>query len=145
MGAIMADGDIIWTQRKRNWCRTPFTFTVYTLTSDELVVQSGLLSQTFDTTKLFRIVDFTITRSLLRRVFGLSTIVVEARDQSSGGRIVLKNIIDGFAVRKLLQRAVDEARNVNRVGTREFMGAGDGYDAGPVDGDFDGDGIPDYR
>ena len=123
MGAIMADGDIIWTQRKRNWCRTPFTFTVYTLTSDELVVQSGLLSQTFDTTKLFRIVDFTITRSLLQRVFGLSTIVVEARDQSSGGRIVLKN----------------------RVGTREFMGAGDGYDAGPVDGDFDGDGIPDYR
>ena len=27
MSKNIADGDIIWTQRKRNWCRTPFTFT----------------------------------------------------------------------------------------------------------------------
>ena len=33
MAKNIADGDIIWTQRKRNWCRTPFTFTTYTLTA----------------------------------------------------------------------------------------------------------------
>lgn len=42
MAKNIADGDIIWTQRKRNWCRTPFTFTTYTLTADELATQSGL-------------------------------------------------------------------------------------------------------
>lgn len=137
MGVHMADGEVIWTQRKRNWCRTPFTFTVYTLTTDELVVQSGVLRQTFDTTKLFRVVDATVSRTLLQRLFGMSTIVVDAHDQSSGGRIVLKNILDGFEVRKLLQRAVDEARNVNRVSTREFMG-GDGFDADGYDAADDG-------
>ena len=48
MAKNIADGDIIWTQRKRNWCRTPFTFTTYTLTADELATQSGLLHQSFD-------------------------------------------------------------------------------------------------
>lgn len=140
MASNMADGDIIWTQRKRNWCRTPFTFTVYTLTADELGVKSGILNQTFDATKLYRIIDLTIQRSLLQRLFGLSTIIIDARDQSSGGRIMLKNIIHGYDVRRILQHAVDEARNVNRVSTREFMDAdGDGYADGYADGDgYDG-------
>ena len=144
MAKNIADGDIIWTQRKRNWCRTPFTFTTYTLTADELATQSGLLHQSFDTVKLFRIVDITISRTLLQRIFGLSTILIDAMDQSTGGKIVLKNIIDGFAVRKELQHAVDAARNVNRVSTREFMGTGDGYYGGPDGPDLDGDGYPDF-
>lgn len=144
MAKNIADGDIIWTQRKRNWCRTPFTFTTYTLTADELATQSGLLHQSFDTVKLFRIVDITISRTLLQRIFGLSTILIDAMDQSTGGKIVLKNIIDSFAVRKELQHAVDAARNVNRVSTREFMGTGDGYYGGPDGSDLDGDGYPDF-
>lgn len=144
MAKNIADGDIIWTQRKRNWCRTPFTFTTYTLTTDELATQSGLLHQSFDTVKLFRIVDITISRTLLQRIFGLSTILIDAMDQSTGGKIVLKNIVDGFAVRKELQHAVDAARNVNRVSTREFMGTGDGYYGGPDGPDLDGDGYPDF-
>ena len=139
MSRTMADGAIIWSQRKRNWCRTPFTFTTYTLTEDELAVKSGVLRETYDVTKLFRVVDMTVTRSLLQRLFGLSTIVLETRDQSSGGRTVLVNVIDGFEVRRLVQRAVDEARSVNRVSAREYMGIGDGE---PYD-DAGGD-APDY-
>jgi hypothetical protein len=145
MARNIADGDVIWTQRKRNWCRTPFTFTVYTLTTDELATSSGLLHQSFDTTKLFRIIDVTLSRTLLQRIFGLSTILIDAMDQSTGGKIVLKNVINGFEVRKTLQHAVDQARNVNRVSTREFMGSGESQ-FGP-DGmgsqDFDGDGYVD--
>lgn len=74
----------------------------------------------------------------------MSTILIDAMDQSTGGKIVLKNIIDGFAVRKELQHAVDAARNVNRVSTREFMGTGDGYYGGPDGPDLDGDGYPDF-
>lgn len=54
-----------------------------------------------------------------------------------GGRIELKSVIDGFTVRKTMQRAVDEARRINRVGMREFMGDG------PDGMDYDGDGYPD--
>lgn len=47
-------------------------------------------------------------------------------------------------MRKELQHAVDAARNVNRVSTREFMGTGDGYYGGPDGPDLDGDGYPDF-
>ncbi|KAA8818471.1 hypothetical protein CSQ85_08150 [Bifidobacterium rousetti] len=139
MSNSMADGDIIWSQRKRNWCRTPFTFTTYTLTNDEIAVKSGILRETYDVTKLFRVVDLTLTRTLLQRLFGLSTITLETRDQSSGGQLVLKNVVRGFDVRRVIQRAVDESRNVNRVSAREYMGDGS-YDAGYGDAGYDGDG-----
>lgn len=148
MAKDIADGDVIWTQRKRNWCRTPFTFTTYTLTTEELAIQSGVLHQSFDTVKLFRIVDITISRTLLQRVFGLSTILIDAMDQSTGGKIVLKNIIHGFDTRKSLQHAVDEARHINRVSTREFMGSSEEFEGQGIDGrdgDADGDGYPDSR
>ena len=43
----VASGNVLWRQRKRNWCRTPFTFTVYTLTDRELSVKTGILNERF--------------------------------------------------------------------------------------------------
>ncbi|MBT1171697.1 PH domain-containing protein [Bifidobacterium sp. SO4] len=136
MSNSMADGDILWAQRKRNWCRTPFTFTTYTLTNDEIAVKSGILRETYDVTKLFRVVDLTVTRTLLQRLFGLSTITLETRDQSSGGQLVLRNVIHGFEVRRVIQRAVDQSRNVNRVSAREYMGDSAFDDSGEADDDY---------
>ena len=48
----VASGNVLWRQRKRNWCRTPFTFT-----DKELSVKTGILNENFNLIKLFRIVD----------------------------------------------------------------------------------------
>lgn len=126
-----ASGNILWSQRKRNWCRTPFTFTTYTLTDQEMSVKTGMLNQRFNLIKLFRIVDISIERSLIQRIFGMSTLVLATRDQSSGdGNVALKNIIDGFAVRGLIQQAVDESRRSNGMTAREFIGGDGGFDDG---------------
>ena len=88
----VASGNVLWRQRKRNWCRTPFTFTVYTLTDKELSVKTGILNENFNLIKLFRIVDISVERTFLQRIFGMSTIVLDTRDQSSGNGVVsLKN------------------------------------------------------
>lgn len=100
----VASGNVLWQQRKRNWCRTPFTFTVYTLTDRELSVKTGILNESFNLIKLFRIVDISVERTFLQRIFGMSTIVLDTRDQSSGnGVVALKNVLNGFEVRKVLQ------------------------------------------
>ena len=78
----VASGNVLWRQRKRNWCRTPFTFTVYTLTDRELSVKTGILNESFNLIKLFRIVDISVERTFLQRIFGMSTIVLDTRDQS---------------------------------------------------------------
>lgn len=119
----VASGNVLWQQRKRNWCRTPFTFTVYTLTDRELSVKTGILNESFNLIKLFRIVDISVERTFLQRIFGMSTIVLDTRDQSSGnGVVALKNVLNGFEVRKVLQEAVDASRRENGMSAREFLG-----------------------
>ena len=113
----VASGNVLWQQRKRNWCRTPFTFTVYTLTDRELSVKTGILNESFNLIKLFRIVDISVERTFLQRIFGMSTIVLDTRDQSSGnGVVALKNVLNGFEVRKVLQEAVDALIDNGRRG-----------------------------
>ena len=139
--AKVASGNVLWNQRKRNWCRTPFTFTVYTLTDQELSIKFNLI-------KLFRIVDISVERTFLQRLFGMSTLVLNTHDSSSGDGVVkLINIIDGFGVREIMQGAVDDSRRMNGMTTREFIG-GDSFDGaqsgfdggfGGMDGDFEGD------
>ena len=41
----VASGNVLWRQRKRNWCRTPFTFTVYMLTDQEMSIKTGILKR----------------------------------------------------------------------------------------------------
>lgn len=140
----VASGNVLWNQRKRNWCRTPFTFTVYTLTDQELSIKTGVLNEKFNLIKLFRVVDISVERTLLQRIFGMATLVLDTRDSSSGsGRVQLVNIIDGFGVRELMQRAVDESRRTNGMTTREFIG-GDAIDVADANdavefGGFGGD------
>ena len=136
----VASGNVLWQQRKRNWCRIPFTFTVYTLTDKELSVKTGVLNEKFNLVKLFRIVDISVERTFLQRLFGMSTLVLDTRDQSSGnGVVVLKNIVHGFEVRQMLQDAVDASRSENGMTAREFIGgpAGSGLEGPGFDGGFD--------
>ena len=121
----VASGNVLWRQRKRNWCRTPFTFTVYTLTDRELSVKTGILNERFNLIKLFRIVDISVERTFLQRIFGMSTLVLDTRDQSSGnGVVALKNVINGFEVRQVLQEAVAFGKPIvttDNVGCREAV------------------------
>lgn len=132
--ADKANGQIIWTQRKRNWCRTPFTFTVYALTDEELDTQAGLLNRRFDVTKLYQVTDVSVTANVLQSIFGLSTIVVSAVNQvGASDDMALKNVINGYAVRKQLQAAVDAAKQKHRGVAREIIGDVDySEDAGVV-------------
>lgn len=121
-----ANGTALWMQRKRNWCRTPFTFTTYVLTDEEIDMQSGVMHQRFDVTKLYRVKDITIDRSLLQRIFGLSTITVKAGDAKNNNgdledSIVLKNVVNGYDVRKKIQTAVDQAKKNWRGVAHEFI------------------------
>lgn len=118
-----ANGQLIWTQRKRNWCRTPFTFTTYVLTDEEVDTQTGLLNRRFDVTKLYQVTDVSVTANILQSIFGLSTVIVSAVNQAGGNDdMVLKNVIGGYEVRKQLQAAVDAAKQKHRGVAHEIVG-----------------------
>ena len=127
--------DYIWQERKRLWCGLPWTFTTYAMSKDRLFVRTGLLTTREYEVRLYRIVNISISRTLIQRMFGLSTIHVDSSDRDLASFDIV-NIRHGAFVKEALSETVEKERTRNRVSARELMVDAD-------DEDIDGDGIPD--
>ncbi|MGM9530263.1 PH domain-containing protein [Intestinibacter sp.] len=122
----------LWSDRKRVlFFGLPLSFTTYRLTSNRLFINSGLLTQTQDEVRLYRITDVSLSRTLMQRIFGLSTIHCNSSDKTLGNFDIV-NVKDGENVKELLSQSVEQERIARRVYTRENM-----VDA--IDDDVDND------
>ncbi|MDY2735929.1 PH domain-containing protein [Intestinibacter sp.] len=125
----------LWSDRKRVlFFGLPLSFTTYRLTSNRLFINSGLLTQTQDEVRLYRITDVSLSRTLIQRIFGLSTIHCNSSDKTLGNFDIV-NVKDGESVKELLSQSVEEERMARRVYTRENMV--DTVDDGDQDQDQD--------
>ena len=68
------NNDIIWRQRKRLWCRLPWTFTIYSFSKDRFFVEKGMLSKKYEELRFYRVLDISMQKSFLQRIFGLGSI-----------------------------------------------------------------------
>lgn len=110
----------IWRERKRIWCGLPLTFTVYSLSEDRLFVNSGVLSTREDEVRLYRVLDISLRRSLIQRIFGLSTIELHTSDKTLGN-FCLVNIKNGEDIKEKISQLVEKVRTEKRVVNREYM------------------------
>ncbi len=117
--------DILWADRKRIVFGLPWTFTKYTLTSEKLLIQSGVLNLKEDEVRLYRIMDVTLRRSFWERLFGLGSIHCCSADKSAPEFDIL-HIKDARSVKELLSDKIEEQRDAKRVSSREFMADADG-------------------
>ena len=125
----------LWSDRKRVlFFGLPLSFTTYRLTSNRLFINSGLLTQTQDEVRLYRITDVSLSRTLIQRIFGLSTIHCNSSDKTLGNFDII-NVKDGENVKELLSQSVEQERMARRVYTRENMV--DTVDDGDQDQDQD--------
>ena len=119
--------DIIWKDRKRTIFGLPLSFTVYTLTGEKILIDTGFLNQKQDEIMLFRITDITLTRTLGQRIFGLGTVHCCSADKTSP-EFDLKNIKNSSEVKELLSSEVFRERKENRESSREILYDDDGHD-----------------
>ena len=119
--------DIIWKDRKRTIFGLALSFTVYTLTGEKILIDTGFLNQKQDEIMLFRITDITLTRTLGQRIFGLGTVHCCSADKTSP-EFDLKNIKNSSEVKELLSSEVFRERKENRVSSREILYDDDGHD-----------------
>ncbi len=110
----------LWRDRKRIFFGLPWTFTVYTLTDDRLIVKTGILNTSEDEIRLYRILDITLKRSFWERLFGLGTLHLCTADKSSPEMDIL-HIKSPREVRTLLSDKVEEERAARYVGVREYI------------------------
>ena len=126
-------GEILFKQRKRLWCRLPWTFTVYSFDEERLFIKSGMLNIKEDEIRLYIILDLSLKRNFMQRIFGLGTIVVDSSDKTMKC-FEIKNIKKARDAKEMLSKLVEEERVRKRVSGREFMndhdhdGFGDDFD-----------------
>jgi len=119
----------VWKDRKRIIFGLPWTFTVYKLTKEKLLVETGFLSKREEEVRLYRIMDLTLERPLGQRIWGLGTIHCCTADKSTP-EFEIKRIKNSQVVKDLLSDLVEEQRELKRVSAREFMAEDDhdGFD-----------------
>ena len=111
----------LWSDRKRVvFFGLPLSFTKYRLTTNRLFVNTGFLTQREDEVRLYRITDVSLSRTLMQRIFGLSTIHCNSSDRTLGNFDII-NIKDGEELKELLSKSVERERIARRVSTRENM------------------------
>lgn len=119
----------LWSDKKRLLLfGLPWTFTRYICTSEKMITESGILSKKEEEIRLYRIMDLTLERSFLQRIFGLGTIVCDTVDKSTP-RLVIENVRNARETKELISEAVEQERVKKRVSSREYMDAGDDLDS----------------
>ena len=124
----MEKTEYIWQDRKRIIFGLPWTFTVYRLVKDKLLIETGFLSKKQEEIRLYRIMDLTLHRPIGQRIWGLGTIHCCTADKSTPDFDILK-IKDAERVKNLISDMVEQQREEKRISAREFM----------VDSEHDGD------
>ena len=109
-----------WSDRKRIIFGLPWTFTKYAATDEKLIVKTGILNIKEEEIRLYRIMDFTLNRTLFQRLWGTGTIHVNSADKSTA-EFDIKSIKNPEMVKNMLSDMVEEQRAKKRVSGREFM------------------------
>ena len=110
----------VWRERKRTVFGLPWTFTVYKLTDEKLIIESGFLSKTEEEIRLYRIIDVTLRCTFGQRLLGLGTIICHSSDESMKS-FEIKSIKKPRETKQLLSDLVEEQRIKNRVYNREAL------------------------
>ena len=111
----------IWTDKKRSlFFGLPLSFTKYICTDEKFIVEAGMLSTREDEIRLYRILDLTLERSFMQRIFGLGTIKCDTMDKSMP-KLEIKNIKKSRDVKEMISEAVEKERVKKRVSSRENM------------------------
>ena len=118
--------DVIWKDRKRTIFGLPWTFTVYKLTGEKILIDTGFLNQREEEVMLFRITDITLSRTLGQRLFGLGTIHCCSADKTTP-EFDLKNVKMPYEVKETLSTEVTRERKENRVRSGELLYDDDGH------------------
>lgn len=127
-----------YVERKR-WLflGLPFTFTKYSISEDNVGVKSGFFKSVEDDTYMYKVQDVKLVRSFWEKIFGLGTLILYSGDVTNP-ILELKHIKNTAAIKNYIRKTSEVQRK--KVRTLHTMGLNTDIS---VEGDIDGDGIPD--
>lgn len=116
----MEELNIVWKDRKRPIFGLPLSFTKYTLLEDKILIDTGLFTTKQEEIKLYRIMDVTLNRSFIQKIFGVGTIHCCSADKTTP-EFDIKDIKKSFEVKEKISKMAEEQRDKKRVSSREIL------------------------
>ena len=89
----------------------------YIITSEQLIIQHGVLTRTSDYIELYRVVDFSENRDILEQLFGLKTVWIFSGDRSNP-KLDIYGVKERFDVVRIIRERVEY--NKKRKGIYEI-------------------------
>lgn len=118
---------IVWQDRKHHlWF--PIGVSKYSVENGRLYIDTGVLSSREDECLLYRILDISMKRSLLQRIFGTGTIELNTKDRSTP-IIRLENIKNPLETKRMLSDLIEKDRRDKRVEGKDMYGASNHFDS----------------
>lgn len=111
---------IVWKDRKRPILGLPISFTKYTLLGDKLLIDTGLFSTKQEEIKLYRIMDLTLKRSFIQKIFGVGTIHCCSADKTTP-EFDITDIKKPFEIKEIISKMAEEQRDKKRITGREIF------------------------
>jgi hypothetical protein len=122
--SMNAKGEIRYRESQRLlFFGIPWPFTNYELRDNDLTIIKVFLTVKENDCYMYKISDVEITRSLLQRIFGLSTIICFTSDVTDK-TITMKNIKHGREIKDYLLHASENARLRRRTVSMQNIGFG---------------------
>ena len=115
------DTPVIKERKRWLFFGLPFTFTKYALDAKCLKLYKGFFTTTEDDILLFRVMDISIKRTLIQRIFGLGTMTVVSSDKTNPN-LEIKNIKRIHDFKNALDQRVEKERLRMRFKAGEFVG-----------------------
>lgn len=112
--------NIVWNDRKRPIFGLPLSFTKYRLLEDKILIDTGLFSTKQEEVKLYRIMDVTLKRSFIQKIFGVGTIHCCSADKTTP-EFDIADIKKSFEVKEMISKMAEEQRDKKRVTGRELF------------------------
>ncbi|WP_340004397.1 PH domain-containing protein [Paenibacillus sp. FSL K6-0276] len=92
--------------------------TTYTITSQRIMVKTGLIGKNVEEIELLRVRDLSVAQSVMDRMLGIGTLTVFS-DDASAPQLLFRKIHDAQTVKDLLRKAFRDEKIANNISYRE--------------------------
>lgn len=115
--------EVKYSERKRLlFFGLPWTFTKYTITSDMITMDEGLLKVEENDCYMYKVQDVKLTATVLERMFGLGTVICYTGDVTDK-ELRLEHIKHAKEIKNYLLKASEAARIKRRTLNMQDIGA----------------------
>lgn len=127
----------LWSARSQHM-GLPISFTKYYIEDGILFRQKGFFTTNLEQVRLYRIIDFSLTKNLLDKIFRQGTIIVKSKDKTMP-TLELVRIPHPEELLKSLNKWTEEERKKAGFKPREIIRDNEDYDDTEVDDEMSSD------